>query len=292
MKWKKLTNLFICITCVCFWVLLMAGWSYTYDTATPAGTDDPSEADDRMREIKAALQERLAVNHFFDLTGTEVSDADAGEHTKITYHVTLADPAQVAGKADLYMQADELRYQDDTNAAFDLTSGGSLGSAGTDLLANDAAFGGTLAVTGTLDVAGNIDPTAYETTNGGFIDDDTMATAADTVVASAESVVAYIGTEVSPDIRIKAWTRFDGTDTITNGASYNVTSVVRDSAGLYTITWDTDFSNAYYCATVTTNGRTSRINAQAAGTLQVATYNSMGVLTDASIVCVKALGDQ
>lgn len=58
-------------------------FSYTYDTATPAGTDDPREADDRMREIKAAVQERLNVEHVFDLTGTEVSHADSGQHTDI-----------------------------------------------------------------------------------------------------------------------------------------------------------------------------------------------------------------
>jgi hypothetical protein len=59
-------------------------FSNTYDTATPAGSDDPAEADDRMREIKAAIQERLAVEHVFALTGTEVSGANTGKHTDIT----------------------------------------------------------------------------------------------------------------------------------------------------------------------------------------------------------------
>lgn len=59
-------------------------WTYTYDTATPAGSDDPAEADDRMQEIKAAVQERLNVEHVFDLTGTEVSHANTGKHTDIT----------------------------------------------------------------------------------------------------------------------------------------------------------------------------------------------------------------
>ena len=30
---------------------MSADFTYTYDTATPASSDDPAEADDRMREI-------------------------------------------------------------------------------------------------------------------------------------------------------------------------------------------------------------------------------------------------
>lgn len=55
-------------------------FAHTYDTATPAGGDDPREADDRMREIKAALQERLNKGIWFDLTGTEVTDTKTGYH--------------------------------------------------------------------------------------------------------------------------------------------------------------------------------------------------------------------
>jgi len=118
-------------------------WSQTYDTASPAGTDDPSEADDRIRETKAAIQERLAVDHKFSLTGTEVSATDSGEHTKITFNVTISDPTQVAGKSHLYMKDDELFYQDDTNTTKQLTNAGALNVAGAELLgilANDTYF--------------------------------------------------------------------------------------------------------------------------------------------------------
>lgn len=162
-----------------------------YDTATPAGTDDPSEADDRMREIKAAVQERMDVAMFWPLTGTEVSDAHAGEVRKIPFHASIADPTQVASHSDLYMQSDELRYQDDTNSAFDLTSGGNLGSASTNLLANTAT------ISSTLDVIGNIDPTTYETTNGGFLDEDAMGSNSATSTVSQQSLVAYIGGTLS-----------------------------------------------------------------------------------------------
>ena len=121
----------------------MTTFNDTYDKATPDGTDDPSEADDRMREIKAAIQERLAVDHKFSLTGTEVSASDTGEHLKITFNVTIADPTQVASKAHLYMKDDELFYQDDTNTTKQLTNAGALNVTGAELLgilANNTYF--------------------------------------------------------------------------------------------------------------------------------------------------------
>ena len=192
-KKEKIMLVFCVLTCLFVWVGLLSGWSYNMDTASPAGSDDPSEADDRMREIKAAVQERLAVDHKFSLTGTEVSATDTGEHTKITFNATIADPTQVASKSHLYMQSDELRYQDDTNSAFDLTSGGKLGSASTDLLANIAA------ISGTLDVTGNIDPTTFETTNGGFLDEDNMASDAADKVASQQSIKKYVDDTVAAE---------------------------------------------------------------------------------------------
>ncbi len=55
---------------------------------------------------------------------------------------------------------------------------------------------GTCAVGGTLDVTGNIDPTTYETTNGGFLDEDDMASAATAAdkVCSQQSIKAYVDT--------------------------------------------------------------------------------------------------
>lgn len=271
-------------------VFVTTVFSSTYDIATPAGVDDPSEADDRMREIKAAIQERLNVSMYFPLTGTEVSDADAGEMRMIPFHESISDPTQVASHSHLYMQSDELRYQDDTNSAFDLTSGGNLGSASTNLLANTAIFSGT------LDVTGNIDPTTYETTNGGFLDEDDMASDAADKVASQQSVKKYVDdqilAEVPLDIRIKGWINFNGTGTIAERDSFNVTAITDNGTGDYTISWDTDFANANHCVIPSTNQRDARINAQSAGSIRINTYDSLGNLADASIICVMAIGDQ
>lgn len=77
---------------------------------------------------------------------------------------------------------------------------------GSDLL---ATFAGAVTVTGTLtasaaatvgttlDVTGNIDPTTYETTNGGFLDEDAMGSDAADKVASQQSIKAYIDTQLA-----------------------------------------------------------------------------------------------
>ena len=164
--------------------MFLFGFSSTYDISTPAGTDDPSEADDRMREIKAATQERLNVSMYFPLTGTEVSDTHAGEMRQIPFHASISDPTQVASHANLYMQFDELRYQDDTNPAFDITSVGKLGSATTDLTVNNATMAGTLEATGLTTVAdGSLTKTTAAPTtdamiaNKKYVDDQITANA-------------------------------------------------------------------------------------------------------------------
>ncbi|KKL69239.1 hypothetical protein LCGC14_2116960, partial [marine sediment metagenome] len=72
----------------------------------------------------------------------------------------------------------------------------------------DTVIAGTLAVTDTLDVTGNIDPTTYETTNGGFLDEDAMGSDADDKVASQQSIKAYIDAQIALKT-FGAWTDKD-----------------------------------------------------------------------------------
>lgn len=59
----------------------------TLRTDTPAGSDDPSEGDDRIREAKSALIERLDVDHFFGPSGTHTyDDEQTGKHRQVTFH--------------------------------------------------------------------------------------------------------------------------------------------------------------------------------------------------------------
>lgn len=132
MKIKKLNYGLIIglIFCLVVWVgVAYAAFSYTYNTATPAGSDDPAEADDRMREIKAAVQERENVDHYWPLTGTEVSDADTGEHRKVTLRTGSA-PTAVTDKGFVYVKdvsaKAELFYRDEDGNEIQITSGGAL----------------------------------------------------------------------------------------------------------------------------------------------------------------------
>ena len=68
MKIKNILTVFWIVTVfvICFATDFS---SDIYDVATPQGSDDPAEADDRMREIKESNRVRQNVDHFWDLTG-------------------------------------------------------------------------------------------------------------------------------------------------------------------------------------------------------------------------------
>ena len=154
-------NRFTLIMCVLFLLSMLCGFTSTFDTATPQGSDDPAEADDRMREIKLATQERMNVCGYWPLTGTEVSDADAGEFRKILFHAPLTSPATVAanhgyiGIKDFSAKA-ELIWIDEDENEIQLTDAGSINLASGDLLgvlANDTYFTAVdNAGTGTVDL--------------------------------------------------------------------------------------------------------------------------------------------
>lgn len=124
-------------------------FSKTYDTATPAGSDNPAEADDRMREIKAAVQERMAVDHEWELDGTQVSDANTGEHKKVLFTAPIpAAQTVAAGKGvlrvkDVNDQA-ELHWTDEAENELQLTSLGNNLARGQWLTSSDVAGTGTV----------------------------------------------------------------------------------------------------------------------------------------------------
>lgn len=63
-----------------------------------------------------------------------------------------------------------------------------------------AAASGNALVAGTLDVVGNIDPTSYETTRGGFLDEDAMGSDAADKVASQQSIKTRIASQTGGDV--------------------------------------------------------------------------------------------
>jgi hypothetical protein len=107
-------------------------FTYTYDTTTPAGDDSPSVIDNRIREAKAATQERENVDHYWPLTGSEVSDADAGQHRQVTFQAVQAAPAD----AEMVLHtitdgaASELAYDDPAANNVQITKAGALNLTG------------------------------------------------------------------------------------------------------------------------------------------------------------------
>jgi len=106
------------------------------------------------------------------------------------------------------------------------------------------------------------------------------------------------------DIRIKGWINFDGT-AVTNPAtmtgvrdSYNVSSVLDNGVGDYTIAWDTDFADTNYCwlafAGYDDNNtvRTPTPYITAVGSVRMVCINNTGGVGDALRVCVIAIGAQ
>ena len=112
---------------ICLSVVLILAWTDTLKTSTPGATDDPREADDRMREIKGAFVERLDVDHYWTASATSTYDAaDTGKHEFITLIDMASDPTAAAGYAHIYMKGDELFYQDDTDTTLMLTKDGAI----------------------------------------------------------------------------------------------------------------------------------------------------------------------
>ncbi len=220
-------------------------FSSTYDTATPAGTDSPSEADDRMREIKAAVQERLAVEHRFALTGTEVSAADTGEHTDIT-----TDSIVNAGT---------------------MTNAGTLGVTG-DFSVNTNKFTVTAASGNTL-VAGTLDVTGIMTTTAASVLGDGSTLAAATESGDGDRTIAdkaYVDSQFAPNL-ITGATNSNGTVTFGNGLIMKWGTV----SGTGDVTIDlsahsADFPNACFQA-VATSGDSALTDTQPLKVLSIAT---------------------
>ena len=128
----KKTGLIVatCFTLGLFSALLF-GWTATYDTTTPAGTDSPSVIDDRIREVKLGVQERQNVDHYWPLAGSQVSDDDAGKHRKVTFQEVLGTkPTLTDGQLAIYTKLTDsneaIWLESDAGTERQLTTGSGL----------------------------------------------------------------------------------------------------------------------------------------------------------------------
>ncbi len=119
----------------------MTTFAQTFNVATPQTSDSPTEADDRMREEKAALQERLDVDHYFEKSGNTCDGTNVGKHRKVTFYGPLsADPTVAADELALYTKTvsakSELFVADSDGHVKQVTSGGKLNISATDIADN------------------------------------------------------------------------------------------------------------------------------------------------------------
>lgn len=82
---------------------ILFAFTYTYDTDTPLGTAAPAVIDDRLRETKDAIQERMNVDHDWTLDGTEVGTATC-MHRQVQFMAPRAQPTMGADTGMLYMK--------------------------------------------------------------------------------------------------------------------------------------------------------------------------------------------
>jgi hypothetical protein len=101
-------------------------WDAAYE-ATPAGAAALSGGDDRIRDQKTDIRERMEKDHYMALAGT---DADHGEHKKVTLHEPISTPGNVANKGFVYGKdvgaKIELFYLDEDGNEIQLTTAGKL----------------------------------------------------------------------------------------------------------------------------------------------------------------------
>ncbi len=145
----------------------------------------------------------------------------------------------------------------------------------TDKFTVAAASGNTL-VAGTLDVTGNIDPTTFETTNGGFLDEDNMASDSATKVASQQSIKAYVDGITDPT--------YSGGEshTFTGGLIFKHGEIVVSSNSTVEVTYGAAFPTEFISAQATLNTTNISLNEPAHARAKSGSNTTVLQVTNAS----------
>jgi hypothetical protein len=157
---------------------------------------------------------------------------------------------------------------------------------------------GTLGVTGLATVGGTLGVTGIATLGDTSALATSAAPAADAQIANKKYVDDQIVAKVPLKVRVQAWVNFNGATAAINDSS-GVTSVVRNSAGNYTITWSTAFADANYFFNAFSNRGVEPyiVNGAATNPLTVTTANVIVAdrsnnAADPTVVCAMAIGLQ
>ncbi len=96
-------------------------WNAAFE-ALPPDTESVSQGDDRIRDLKKAVRERLEVDHVLN------GSADDGEHKKVTYNALVSDPPTVVDRGYTYTKKVlgkvELFWKDEDGNVKQLTDNG------------------------------------------------------------------------------------------------------------------------------------------------------------------------
>src|SRR3990167_4922342 len=100
-----------------------------FDTDTPGGSADPTQGDDRIRELKSAIVERETQDHYWPASGTTYNDDDCGFHKKSTLlvqtSITQKANAGILYTKDVSAKA-ELHFKDEYGNELQISNAGNL----------------------------------------------------------------------------------------------------------------------------------------------------------------------
>lgn len=138
----------------------------TWDTTIPADTGYAGDGDDRIRDTKVDLKERLELDHYMDGELDPLEGDCDGYHRKATLYAQATDPTPLTGTGVIYTKVidgvTELFFRDATTGTINqLTENGVLslntlandidadghGITGADIIESDVVTAGTLNVT-------------------------------------------------------------------------------------------------------------------------------------------------
>lgn len=138
-------------------------WNAAFEAA-PADVDDIGDGASEIRELKVAISERLNLDHYLDIAGTDV---DHGEHRRVTFNAPISTPANVANKGFLYGKdvgaKIELHWEDEDGNELQLTTAGALNFAKSVPSGEMVLFYKDVIVTGYTLVAATNDTLVYIT---------------------------------------------------------------------------------------------------------------------------------
>jgi hypothetical protein len=166
-------------------------------------------------------------------------------------------------------------------------------TATTGVFSSNATVAGTLGVTGNATLAGTIAVTGTSTLTG--------VTALGNTGSTVKSEGGAVTTNIAQGL-CKCWVNFNGNETSTDATitaqdSHNVTTIVDNGTGLYTVTIANDMANATYALTVIGDDSGARENsfgfaeAYAVGSFQIRMQNDESSSIDTDIVGCTVHGD-